>query len=110
VAEPNYLRWISSSVPKDALFSQLWALQNTGQSVNGTAGVTSDDIGFVRAWGLAQTSATPVVVAVIDTGMDYTHPDLAPRIWINPGEIPSNNTDDDANGYTDDVFGYDMPR
>ena len=70
LAEPNYLRWISSSVPTDALFSQLWGLQNTGQSVNETAGTAGDDIKFVSAWSLAQTSATPVVVAVVDTGVD----------------------------------------
>jgi subtilisin family serine protease len=107
-AEPNYLRWISSSVPNDAMFSQLWGLQNTAQSVNGTAGTAGDDIKFMNAWSLAQTSATPVVVAVIDTGVDYTHPDLAPSMWTNPGEIPANGLDDDGNGYVDDVFGYDF--
>jgi subtilisin family serine protease len=106
--EPNYLRWISSSVPNDASFSQLWGLQNTGQSVNGTVGTAGDDIKFVNAWSLARTSATPVVVAVIDTGVDYNHPDLAPSMWINPGEIPANGVDDDGNGYVDDVYGYDF--
>ena len=107
-AEPNYLRWIATSVPNDALFSQLWGLQDTGQSVNGTAGTSGDDIKFVNAWSLAQTSATPVVVAVIDTGVDYTHPDLAPSMWTNPGEISANSVDDDGNGYVDDVYGYDF--
>jgi subtilisin family serine protease len=108
VVEPNYLRWVYSSVPNDALFSQLWGLQNTGQSVNGTAGTAGDDIRFVSAWSMAQTSATPVVVAVVDTGVDYTHPDLAPNMWTNPGESPANSVDDDGNGYTDDVYGYDF--
>jgi subtilisin family serine protease len=62
----------------------------------------------VSAWSLAQTSATPVVVAVVDTGVDYTHPDLAPSMWTNPGEIPANSADDDGNGYVDDVYGYDF--
>ena len=107
-AEPNYLRWISSSVPNDASFSQLWGLQNTGQGVNGTVGTAGDDIKFVSAWSLARTSAAPVVVAVIDTGVAYTHPDLAPNMWINPGETASNSVDDDGNGYVDDVHGYDF--
>ena len=83
-------------------------MQNTGQSVNGTAGTPGDDIRFVSAWSMARTSAPPVVVAVIDTGVDYTHPDLAPSMWINPGETPANSVDDDANGYVDDVYGYDF--
>jgi subtilisin family serine protease len=107
-AEPNYLRWVSSSVPNDASFSQLWGLQNTEQTVNGTVGTAGDDIEFVDAWSLARTSSTPVVVAVIDTGVDYTHPDLAPNMWTNPGEAPANSVDDDGNGYVDDVFGYDF--
>jgi subtilisin family serine protease len=107
-AEPNYLRWISSSIPNDPLFPQLWGLQNTGQTVNGTAGTAGDDIKFVNAWSLAQTTSPAVVVAVIDTGVDYTHPDLAPSMWVNPGEIPANGVDDDGNGYVDDVYGYDF--
>ena len=66
------------------LFPQLWGLQNTGQSVNGTAGTRATDIKFVNAWSLARTSSPPVVVAVIDTGVDYTHPDLAPNMWTKP--------------------------
>lgn len=107
-AEPNYVRWVSSSAPNDPLFSQLWGLQNTGQSVNGTSGTAGADTKFVNAWSLAQTSATAVVVAVIDTGLDYTHPDLAPSMWTNSGETPANSTDDDGNGYADDVYGYDF--
>jgi subtilisin family serine protease len=106
--EPNYLRWVSGSVPNDASFSRLWALQNTGQSVNGTAGSAGADIGFVSAWSMAQSSASPVVVAVIDTGVDYTHPDLASSMWTNPGEAAANSVDDDGNGYVDDTYGYDF--
>jgi subtilisin family serine protease len=108
LAEPNYLRWASSSVPNDALFPQLWGLRNTGQSVNGVIGTSGDDIEFVNAWTMARTSSVPAVVAVIDTGVDYTHPDLAPSMWTNPGETPANSVDDDGNGYVDDVYGYDF--
>jgi subtilisin family serine protease len=107
LAEPNYLRWVSG-VPNDTLFTNLWGLQNTGQSVNGTAGTAGDDIRFVAAWGLARPTTNQIVVAIIDTGVDYTHPDLAGNMWTNPGEIPGNGVDDDGNGYVDDYYGYDF--
>jgi subtilisin family serine protease len=107
-AEPNYLRWVTSETPNDALFTNLWALQNTGQSVNGTAGKKGDDIRFVGAWGLARPSSNAVVVAVIDSGVDYTHPDLAGNMWVNTGEIPGNGIDDDGDGFVDDYYGYDF--
>jgi subtilisin family serine protease len=108
-AEPNYLRWITSAPPNDAYFTNLWALQNTGQPVNGTIGTASDDIHFVAAWALAQPPPTnPPVVAVIDTGVDYRHPDLASNIWINTGENPTNGLDNDGNGYVNDYYGYDF--
>ncbi|KAG2495302.1 hypothetical protein HYH03_006574 [Edaphochlamys debaryana] len=65
---------------------------------------------FVRyddAWNMTQGTAD-VVVAVIDTGCDLTHPDLRGNLWTNPGEIPGNGVDDDGNGYVDDVYGYDF--
>ena len=94
--------------PTDAYFQQLWGLQNTGQSVNGLPGSSRADIGFLPAWGMARPSTNEIVVAVIDTGVDYTHPDLAANMWTSPGEIPANSIDDDANGYVDDVHGYDF--
>ena len=106
-AETNYLRWVSA-IPNDTLFTNLWALQNQGQAVNGPAGKAGDDIRFVPAWGLGQPTRNPVVVAVLDTGVDYGHPDIASNMWINPGEIPGNGMDDDGNGYIDDYYGYDF--
>jgi subtilisin family serine protease len=109
VAEPNYLRWVATTPPNDMLFTNLWGLQNTGQSLNGIAGTAGDDIRFIPAWALAQQPGTNrPVVAVIDTGVDYRHPDLAGNIWTNTGEIPSNGFDDDSDGYVDDYYGYDF--
>ena len=109
LAETNFLcRTLGGRLPDDPLFSQLWALQNTGQTVNGAGSVAGADLHFVGAWSLARPATNPVVVAVIDTGIDYTHPDLAGNLWTNTAEIPGNGLDDDANGYADDQFGYDF--
>lgn len=101
--EPNYLVHVEETIPDDPLFNQQWALRNFGQD-GGTPGA---DIDATRAWD-ATTSAGDVIVAIIDTGVDYTHADLVDNMWRNEGEIPSNGLDDDGNGYVDDVFGYDF--
>lgn len=64
------------------------------------------DIGVQNAWKL--NAGKPIVVAVIDTGVDYTHEDLAANMWRNEKEIPDNGIDDDKNGYIDDIVGWDM--
>lgn len=96
--------WIVKALatPSDAAFAdgRLWGLRNTGQS-GGTAGA---DIDAMDAWDITTGSAS-VVVGVIDTGIRYTHQDLAANMWVNPGEISGNGIDDDANGYIDDVYG-----
>ena len=63
-------------------------------------------MGAASAW--ARATAGAVTVAVVDTGVDLSHPDLAPNLWTNPGEIPGNGIDDDADGYVDDVHGVDL--
>lgn len=65
------------------------------------------DIGAAEAWRVTLGSPD-MIVAVIDTGVDYTHEDLLPNLWRNPKEIPGNGIDDDNNGYIDDVIGWDF--
>lgn len=65
------------------------------------------DIGVKEAWRVTKGSQD-MVVAVIDTGVDYTHEDLLPNLWRNTKEIPNNGIDDDHNGYVDDVIGWDF--
>jgi subtilisin family serine protease len=100
-AEPDYLRF-RTATPNDPSFMDgtLWAHRNTGQN-GGTAGA---DIKAVNGWDLG-TGTGETIVAVLDDGVDYTHPDLAANMWTNPGEIPGNGVDDDGNGLVDDVFG-----
>ena len=100
--EPNY-RVRLLGVPNDPLFAQLWAMRNTGQ----TGGRANADIDAVLAWDIT-TGSDNVIVAVIDTGIDYTHQDLADNMWTNAREIPGNGIDDDRNGFVDDIHGYDF--
>ncbi|MDP9439523.1 MAG: S8 family serine peptidase [Actinomycetota bacterium] len=93
-------------------FSELWGLNNTGQADSGgTPGTPNLDVNGKEASAITQGS-TSLKVAVIDDGVDFSHPDLAGRKWVNPGESGSgketNGIDDDANGYKDDVNGWDV--
>jgi serine protease len=100
--EPDY-RVSLQQTPNDPDFGNLWGLDNTGQ----TGGTADADIDAPEAWDVT-TGSHDTIVAVIDTGVDYTHPDLAANIWTNQGEIPGNGIDDDGNGYVDDIHGYDF--
>ncbi|MCF6212223.1 MAG: S8 family serine peptidase [Gammaproteobacteria bacterium] len=89
--------------PNDPHFDSLWGLHNTQQ----TGGVFDADIDTPEAWD-SNTGDANIIIAVIDTGVDYGHEDLAGNMWTNPGEIAGNLIDDDGNGYIDDVHGYDF--
>lgn len=110
--EPDWLNYLDL-VPNDARYPEQWALNNTGQlelnpdTGQQVAGVVGADLDLERAWNLS-TGSDRVVIAVIDSGLQIRHPDLAANVWTNPGEIPNNNTDDDGNGLVDDVNGWDF--
>lgn len=102
-AEPDYLYQIQR-IPNDLMFSELWGLRNIGQ----TGGSAGADIKAVAAWDRSIGSRN-VIVAVLDSGVDYTHPDLAANIWVNTAERNGRaGVDDDGNGYVDDIYGYDF--
>ena len=101
-AEPNY-RMYATGIPDDSEFGDLWGLHNEGQ----TGGRDDADIDAPRAWDVTVGSANSVV-AVIDTGVDYNHPDIAANMWTNSAEVPNDGLDNDGNGYVDDVHGYDF--
>ncbi|RME15098.1 MAG: subtilase [Bdellovibrio sp.] len=106
-AEPNYIYSIEK-LPNDPDLGKLWGLLNEGQSDGKNKGLPKVDIDAVRAWDI-QTGSRKVVVAVIDTGVDYTLPDLKHNIWVNKAELNGKKgVDDDGNGFIDDIHGYDF--
>ncbi len=92
--EPDYLRQ-PAGVPDDPYFVSQWALDNNSDI----------DIDAPEAWDLT-TGDPSVIVGILDGGIDVTHQDLNPNMWVNPGEIPGNGIDDDLNGYVDDIAGW----
>ncbi len=113
---PNYIFTLQATTPND-LNNNLWGLNNTGQSRTFAdsrsgedrteTGTADADIDAPEAWDIRH-DANNTIVAVIDTGIDYNHSELASNMWTNPGEIAGNGIDDDNNGYIDDVHGYDF--
>ena len=91
-AEPNYRAWALAEPPDDPYYGLQW---NLGK------------VQVLHAWEITRGDPS-VPMAIIDTGIDLSHPDLADKLWVNPGEIPHNGLDDDGNGYVDDVHGYDF--
>lgn len=84
-AEPNYVV-TAINIPNDPRFTELYGLQNTGQPILGRPGVPGADISAVPAWDIT-TGSRANVVAVVDTGIDYTHPDLADNVWSAPADF-----------------------
>ncbi len=106
MAEPNYL-YRALKMPNDPDLGKLWGLKNTGAVDSaGARGLVGIDTGAEAAWDIA-TGSKSVIVAVIDTGIDFNHPDLKAQAWLNEKEKNGQaGVDDDGNGYVDDIHGY----
>jgi hypothetical protein len=118
-AQPNYPLELFD-IPNDTFFTNQWALNNTGQpyyyvyrregeyndTLIDTTGTPDADIDALETMENPPDHTNTVIVAIIDTGVDKDHPDLAGNMWTNPGEIPDNGLDDDHNGYIDDIYGW----
>lgn len=102
----------------DTYADSQWAIYNPGYYVTisntrrrEVSSLEGIDMNILEAWEALKLSKTPkreVIVAVIDTGIDYNHPDLAENMWVNKNEIPGDNIDNDNNGYVDDIYGWDF--
>ncbi len=110
-AEPNYYRYaaVSPGDMTDTFFDRLWGLHNSGQAVNGTSGTTDADIDAPEAWDTTTGSST-VIIAVLDSGVDYNHPDLANNIWSSGGGpgwdfVDSDNDPMDSNDHGTHISG-----
>ncbi len=113
--EPNYiisLSGVKGEAPKDSSFAKQWGLYNNGK--NGgifSPGVAGEDINVMKAWDITKglTGDKAIKIAVIDTGVEYTHPDLKSQMDVNLAELNGKpGVDDDGNGFVDDIYGYDF--
>ena len=105
--EPNLVTEVRLDYqPNDALFGDQWHHDHTGQ--NGTR--TNADIRTPQAWDLVRGGSNNVVIAILDNGVEWTHPDLVGNVFVNAGDNNSNGLDDDGNGVADDAIGYDFTR
>ncbi|HEX7077531.1 MAG TPA: S8 family serine peptidase [Candidatus Eisenbacteria bacterium] len=96
-ASPDYRFGLFATTPSDLYLVYQWYVDDGSFA----------DIRLPYAWDV-ERGDTSVVIAIVDTGVDTSHPDLASKIWHNPGEIPGNGLDDDGNGLVDDVEGWDF--
>ena len=112
--EPNWIIKLNpinvSKAISDAKYAQQWGLTNTGKNSGGwfSPGKKGEDVNAEQAWTMTKGSKE-ITVAIIDTGIDYRHPDLKDNLWVNDLELNgTEGVDDDGNGYVDDIYGYDF--
>ncbi len=101
-AEPDGVGF-GGGTPNDSRFSEQWGLHNIGQ----TGGAVDADVDGPEFWDIVGSSPG-IVIAVLDSGLNFTHPDLQNIAWINPGEISGDFVDNDSSGKTDDINGWDF--
>ena len=100
-AAPNFIQdWKKFYTPNDPRFTNLWHLNNTGQS----GGLVDADPDLPEAWDVNQGGSSLITIAIVDDSVSTDHPDLFN--WVNPGEIVGNGLDDDGNGWVDDITGW----
>jgi len=90
----------------DPMIGDQWHYYNQGSGLYAINPYKGADVNVKDVWEKLTCGDPSIIVAVVDEGVKYTHPDLAANMWKNPGEIPDNGIDDDGNGYVDDVYGY----
>uniref|UniRef100_A0A0G4HSX4 subtilisin n=1 Tax=Chromera velia CCMP2878 TaxID=1169474 RepID=A0A0G4HSX4_9ALVE len=103
--EPDYYVHKNDATINDDFFTAQWHLNaciNGGQDCSEAA----NDIDAMSGWQITTGSSSSMVLAVLDSGVDYNHPDLSGKMWTNSGETPNDGVDNDGNGYTDDYYGY----
>ena len=107
-AEPNYvLHALDDGIPNDPDFEKSWGLRNTGQADPGGFRDLPEQMSMsFLFWKEGVVGSRKVIVAVLDTGIEWDHPDIRANLYTNPGEIAGNGVDDDHNGFVDDIHGW----
>jgi thermitase len=107
-AEPNYIvRIQEQGIPNDPDFGKIWGLKNVGQiDPDGQEGNARADIDILPVWAMGIHGSKKIVVAIVDTGVDWDHPDLAANLYLNSWDSTQDGKDNDGNGFTDDFHGW----